>query len=170
MTDIQNTGIPGKSVILNYLSPVNYADSFKMKVPGTYTGSIDDLTRKSFGISPGWVNGLMKLRNAIVSPFGLKAGGEKQKSSAAGMLKRGDKAGIFTVIERTDAEIVMGEQDKHLDFCVSVYLDGESGKRSVTVTTIVKFNNLFGRLYFAIIRPFHRLIVPSVMKYNVGKL
>lgn len=169
MTSIRKVEIPQKSIIRDYLTPIDYADSFKMKIPDEYTDGIDDITLKSFGRTPAWISGLMKLRNAIVSPLGLKTGIQKQKNSP-GILKAGDKAGLFTVIKRTDTEIIMGEQDKHLDFCVSVYLNNENSGRHVTITTVVKFNNWFGRFYFMFVRPLHKIIVPASMKYNLNRL
>jgi hypothetical protein len=36
--------------------------------------------------------------------------------------------------------------------------------RQVTATTLVKTHNWFGRTYLAIIIPFHRLIVPALLR------
>jgi Protein of unknown function (DUF2867) len=41
--------------------------------------------------------------------------------------------------------------------------DTEAGQQ-VTATTLVKTHNVFGRLYLAIILPFHRLIVPAMLR------
>jgi len=34
----------------------------------------------------------------------------------------------------------------------------------VSATTLVKTNNLLGRIYLTIIMPFHRLIVPAMLR------
>jgi len=68
---------------------------------------------------------------------------------------------LFTVVSRNDHEIVMGEEDRHLVFRTSVLITGTSDASFVHVTTIVRFNNIWGRLYFLPVKPFHRLIVAS---------
>jgi hypothetical protein len=41
---------------------------------------------------------------------------------------------------------------------------GTGSERRVTATTLVLTHNLLGRTYLAIILPFHRLIVPSMLR------
>jgi hypothetical protein len=70
------------------------------------------------------------------------------------------------VFHKTDHEIILGEDDKHLDFRVSLYLDEntETNQKQLTISTLVKFNNIFGKLYFMPVLPFHKLIVPTMLK------
>ena len=166
MVKVWQADIPEKSIVLDYLKPIDYSDSFKMKLPDTCYAGIDELSKELFDITPSWVKGLMKLRNILVKPFGLKPGKGKH---SGGDLKPKDRTGLFTVIKKTLNEIVMGEQDKHLDFCVSLYLENEHDGRYITVTTIVKYNNWFGRFYFMFVRPFHKIIVPAGMKHNMER-
>ena len=59
----------------------------------------------------------------------------------------------------------MGENDKHLNFKVSILLEKlEANNKSITISTIVVFNNWFGKLYFFPVKPFHKLIVPIMLK------
>jgi hypothetical protein len=49
------------------------------------------------------------------------------------------------------------------------YLNGKcSSDRRVTATTLVLTHNLLGRVYLAIILPFHRLIVPAMLRQVAG--
>jgi cysteine synthase len=61
---------------------------------------------------------------------------------------------------------VLGFDDKHLDFRVSVTVApaGTAGTL-VTVSTVVKTNNLPGRTYLAAIMPFHRIIVRHLLEH-----
>jgi hypothetical protein len=70
------------------------------------------------------------------------------------------------VFHKTDHEIILGEDDKHLDFRVSLFLDEntETNQKQLTISTLVKFNNIFGKLYFMPVRPLHKLIVPTILK------
>jgi hypothetical protein len=75
---------------------------------------------------------------------------------------------LFKVLEKTDREAVVGEDDKHLDFRVSVHLDPLPGSApyayALTLSTIVLFHNRIGKLYFAVVKPFHQLIVPAMLR------
>ncbi|HJV20387.1 MAG TPA: DUF2867 domain-containing protein, partial [Sediminibacterium sp.] len=61
----------------------------------------------------------------------------------------------------------LGEDDKHLNFRVSLLINRQSDyceNKKIIISTTVKFNNWFGRLYFLLVRPFHKLIVPIMLK------
>jgi len=51
-----------------------------------------------------------------------------------------------------------------LDFRVVVDVVRSGSSQSVTATTLVLTHNWLGRAYLAIILPFHRLIVPSMLR------
>ena len=107
---------------------------------------------------PAWVNALMSLRNRIVEPFGLKAG--LRHSTAAAQ----QHIGIFPVLAESPQEMLLGLDDRHLDFRLAVSVQaGTAGGQQITVTTVVHTHNLLGRVYLAAILPFHRLIARSML-------
>ena len=61
--------------------------------------------------------------------------------------------------------------DKYLpaDYCDSVFrrINPEDGWQEASVTTVVKFNNFLGRLYFIGIWMFHKLLVKSLFRKAV---
>ena len=64
----------------------------------------------------------------------------------------------------------MGLDDRHLDFRVSLRLLPVGGAaESLQLTTTVTFHGRLGRLYFALVRPFHRRIVPAMLRSAVAK-
>lgn len=109
---------------------------------------------------PRWVDALMALRNAIVAPFGLK-------TPSPDAVRRPDHIGIFPVLSETPDRVVAGFNDHHLDFRIVVDVAAGSASRQVTATTLVLTHNLLGRAYLAIILPFHRLVVRSMLKQLV---
>jgi Protein of unknown function (DUF2867) len=111
---------------------------------------------RMLGRSPRWIEKLIALRNALVAPFGLKT--PARKVAAA------DSVGAFPIVSESPGRLVAGFNDKHLDFRLVVDVVAEAGGRRVTATTVVLTHNLFGRTYLAIILPFHRLIVPSMLR------
>ena len=58
----------------------------------------------------------------------------------------------------------MAENDKHLNFRTSVLIDRKEPLSHIYLTTIVKFNNIWGRLYFIPVKPFHRIIIKTLLK------
>jgi hypothetical protein len=107
---------------------------------------------------PGWVGGLLVLRNLAVTPFGLK------REAPAGS----ERIGIFPVVSALPEQVEMGFNDVHLDFRVVVEVSPDGGGQQVTATTFVRTRNRLGRLYLAAVKPFHRMIVPAMLA-QVGR-
>lgn len=85
--------------------------------------------------------------------------------------KPGEQLGLFRVFEKNEKEVIIGEDDKHLNFRVSLLLhDPNALKKELIITTIVQFNNRFGRIYFALIKPFHTAVVRSMVKGIIREL
>jgi hypothetical protein len=137
------------------LPMADFADAFSLDV----TGRIDapEAAKQAVGRMPGWIARLVTLRNLVVAPLGLK-------TSADATAQGGLRIGSFPVVSSTPGRVVLGFDDKHLDFriVVDVSAQAASGQR-VTVTTLVKRHAVFGRIYLAIVMPFHKRIVPAMM-------
>ena len=138
------------------LAGAQFVDAFRIE--------IDDCTldarraaERMMGRSPRWIETLLSLRNILVTPFGLK-------TSGAGLTTPREMIGIFPVISETPDRLIAGFNDKHLDFRVVVDVAAPGNCREVTATTLVKTHNWLGRTYLAIILPFHRLIVPAMLR------
>ena len=113
--------------------------------------------RRAFEHMPAWAKGLMALRNMLVRPFGLKGDPE---AAAAGK----PRVGMFPVISEQPDEIVLGFDDRHLDFRIVVATEAAENQRTaVRLMTLVKRHNLFGRVYLATIMRFHKLIVARTL-------
>lgn len=104
---------------------------------------------------PPWVDALMALRNALVTPLGLKTG--------PGPDDHRDRIGIFPIELSTPDRMVLGFDDRHLDFRLIVDVARAEAAREVTATTLVRLHNLQGRAYLMAIRPFHKLIARSML-------
>ena len=66
----------------------------------------------------------------------------------------------FPLVQQRRDEVILGFDDRHLDFRIVVSLM-ESGR--VTVATYVARHGLAGRAYIAFVAPFHRLIVRQLL-------
>ena len=138
------------------LPAADWADRFTLGLPvGNLTAR--EAARLALEHPPGWVRGLMMMRNALVAPFGLSGAAEKVKTSDT-------EIGGFPVISVSDDRVVLGFDDRHLDFriVIDVMADRPSGQ-TLSVMTLVHRNNLLGRLYLAAVMPFHKLIVRRML-------
>jgi len=89
---------------------------------------------------PGWASALLRLRNTLVRPFGLKTGEAGQP--------------IFPTCHETQDEIILGTDDRHLNFRIGLYR--QDGR--IYMSTWVHPHNLWGRTYLRLVMPFHILI------------
>ena len=124
--------------------PADYSDSVSKRIKPDKPLSPDYIFEQMFCNFPKPVAWLMSLRNAIVKPLGLKGGSGFRE----------------LVSERNEEEFILSKIDKHLDFQVGIYCSKPvDGWQDASVTTVVKFNNFLGRLYFIGIWMFHKLLV-----------
>jgi hypothetical protein len=141
------------------LAGAQFSDAFSIAIDGA---SLDArlAAEKMLGRSPRWIEALTALRDHLVKPFGLKT------SSATKTFA--NTIGIFPVLSETPNRLVAGFNDSHLDFRVVVDVASSGQGQRVTATTLVLTHNLLGRVYLAIILPFHRLVVRSMLRQVAG--
>lgn len=151
--------IPAQASITGLYPRHHLADAYALTLPAGATSNPEQLARFIFAQQPGWVSGLMALRDAAVSLFGLKTA--RRLSSASGT-----RVGIFKLYASTAQEAVLGEDDRHLDFRLSLLClpAGSEGEHRLVLSTVVHCHNLLGRNYIRLIAPFHRLIVRSSLR------
>jgi Protein of unknown function (DUF2867) len=137
------------------LAGAQFSDAFSVTVDGAAFPA-RRAAERMLGRSPRWIRALMALRDTLVTPFGLKT------SPPAGT--HADAIGIFPVLSDTPDRLVAGFNDSHLDFRVVVDVASSSDGQRVTATTLVLTHNLLGRVYLAIILPFHRIIVRAMLR------
>ena len=164
---IKKTIFPQNSMLSKTNS--DYFDCYIGSIEGNVKNiTSDEVGRAFFMSSPKWIEKLMSLRNKTVSVFGLKTS-EKSDYNKENLnifiAEIGQRVGLFKIIEKTENELILGEDDKHLNFKVSLLLDDL--KENLTIITVVNFNNWFGKLYFFIIKPFHKMIVPIMLKGTI---
>jgi len=146
--------IPQGSNLKEYVSFFHYCDSFSGAL--ITSKSIEKIAIDIFSIPP-WVVYLLRVRNFLVKPFGLYIPSKKKQEK--------EKKLPFKEFGHHGSELIMGETDKHLDFWVSVLKKPEC----IVITTVVKFHNVLGRLYFLPVKQFHKLIVRQLLKRFIRK-
>jgi hypothetical protein len=134
-----------------------FSDAFRVAVDGTALDA-RGAAQKMLGHQPRWIATLMALRDYLVTPFGLKTSNPSNRTTPT------DAIGIFPVLSQSPARLVAGFDDRHLDFRVVVDVARSGPGQQVTATTLVLTHNWLGRIYLAIILPFHRLVVRSMLR------
>ncbi|HEV7318435.1 MAG TPA: DUF2867 domain-containing protein [Ensifer sp.] len=143
-----------------HLPNADWADRFELALDGKGMTAAEAAER-SLGRSPRWVRNLLRIRNGAVSIIGLK-------TAAPGPGRLG-LVGAFPVLEKSDDEVVLGLDDKHLDFRIVVDVRaGSAVNQIVGVTTLIRRHNALGRVYLAAVMPFHKMIVPTLLE-GVGR-
>ncbi|GJI93647.1 hypothetical protein RugamoR57_03650 [Duganella caerulea] len=161
---ITAVSIPQESRIAKVYSSMNLADAYSIELPVGASTNAEQLARFMFAHQPAWINGLLAVRDALVAGIGLKT--TKQLESL-GATDKASRVGFFKIYSSTPNEIVLGEDDKHLDFRLSVLCSGGSSptaKGRVTMSTVVHCHNGVGRFYIFLIAPFHRLVVQANLR------
>lgn len=136
--------LPDDSRLHQYFAPGDFLDCYRVACDLEVREAAEIVTA-----FPGWAQMLVKLRNILVLPFGLRGEGPQSE----------DMVGIFPVEHETETEVVAGFDDHHLNFRVSVLRAGQH----IYLATWVHRNNMLGRIYLAAIMPFHVLIVRDAL-------
>jgi hypothetical protein len=156
--------LPSASSIAKAYASTNLADAYSIELPSGASTNPELLARFIFSHQAPWIGSLLAVRDAVVGRFGLKTA--KQLTSL-GAQSETARVSIFKIYAISPTEIVLGEDDKHLDFRLSVLCSSQpspGGKRQLTLSTVVHCHNRLGRLYIFIIAPFHRLVVQSSLR------
>ncbi len=161
---VRQVALPSQSAVATAFESMNLADAFSIRLPPEASIDPDVLARFIFSVQPSWIGALTNVRDAIVAVLGLKTARHLATLSGDATAPR---IGIFRVFGTTETEVVLGENDKHLDFRVSVLCTPGSPPyrdRKLTLSTVVHCHNLLGRTYLSVIAPFHRQVVKASLR------
>ncbi|HMJ16111.1 MAG TPA: DUF2867 domain-containing protein [Polyangiaceae bacterium] len=161
--------VPPSSLVEHSLEPRDYADAFAITLPSDVNVDIDSIARACVDM-PYWVRALMRVRNAVVRRFGLITALPALEETADGPIQPGSRVGIFPLLERTNHELLFGLDDKHLDFRFSLLRRPVSGAEELVATTLVRYKNFWGRLYFMFVKPVHKRVIPAMLRSARHKL
>lgn len=163
--------IPSNSLVLQHL-PVDYTDTFACEVVTDKKLSVNEIMISFWTTMPKWVNVLFKLRNILVKPFGLETGEDKNRTEKLEeMIRTGSGTnGLMSVVDKSDIETVVLLKDTHLSAYMSIHIVEKSELQTVTAITLVRYHNRLGQIYFFFVRPFHKVVVTSMLKSTLKRL
>ena len=125
----------------------------------------------SLGHQPPWMRSLYAVRIGLAKLFRLEmtgmppAGGIRPADVS---FTPGDPLSFFKVVRGEEHHyLLLGIKDNHLAAYLAIIVaDDSAPEREFKVVTLVDFRRKAGRLYYGAIRPFHHLVVRSMI--NAG--
>lgn len=156
MSSARAVPIPSDSTLAPYYVGADLLDAFAIQLPPEASDDLMVLACAGLERPPWWVRVLLRIRDTVMTTVGIKSSSAIGRAAAA----HGPVIGFFPLLSRSATELVLGADDRHLDFRVSVRLHANpSGGRELVVATVVHCHNRLGHVYLAAIAPFHRVIV-----------
>jgi hypothetical protein len=163
-TRVERVAVPVLSAVATAFQSTHLADAFAIALPPDASVEPEVLARFVFAVQPAWIGALIRVRDAIVGRFGLKTARHLATLPRNATVRRID---IFRVFGTSETEVVLGENDRHLDFRVSILCTRATSPATasrLTLTTVVHCHNRLGRAYLAVIAPFHRRVVKASLR------
>jgi hypothetical protein len=154
--------VPSDSALAPLYVGADLLDAFAIHLPAGASDDLEVLARALFERQAGWIRALTWVRDAVMATVGVKS----SRAIGAAAAARGAVIGYFPLLSKSAGELVVGEDDRHLDFRVAILLRAAGG-RELVVVTVVHCHNRLGRTYLAVIAPFHRTILRANLERAV---
>ncbi len=169
---VKAISIPNHSLIKQQASTIDFQDCFTASFEIHKELPLDETVYQCFNsFEQSWVDSLFRLRNQLVKPFGLIAPSDTRNTKPQQKeIKTGGKVAFFDVIERNNEEVLMYINDSHLAAYFSILLSQNGRFKTLYTSTTVEYHNKLGKFYFAIIKPFHKLIMKTMIKNLIQNL
>lgn len=154
---VKKEAVPSDIQVWKALPRIDFSDTFSTT---NHRDSLQEVTLKIFGQTPPFVRFLFVIRNFLVQFIGLKA---TKPTDYNENFRIGGYVGFFRIYQIEQNEIILGVNEPHLNFRVSIFNSHED-RYNIKVTTAVQYNNRKGRMYMFVIKPFHSLVLMGMVK------
>ena len=165
MWRVRKVAFPPESRLHADLPAAYFRDAWETALEDAGLAPVE-IAERALSATPGWVEAMLRLRNALVKPFGVRAVtplGARRPRPAKGW-GPGDRFSIFRICSIDDTELVMGIDDSHLDVRISFLVRRAGEASTYVVSSWVKTHNWVGRVYMWPVAPFHAFIVIGMMR------
>jgi hypothetical protein len=135
--------VPATPLLGDALPRVDWTDAYAVpRRPGTPTDP-QAWADAAFRTPPLWVAVVVGVREALVGLVGIDRGGSSS----------------FDTVRRRADEVLLGTDERHLDFRASVLVEPDR----VVLSTVVQVHNARGRAYSALVRCVHPVVVRAML-------
>jgi len=135
----RGVALPESALLALALPRVDWCDAYAVSFPAAPPGQPRQWADAIFGSAPPWMSVLFGIREVLVRLVGIEPGGSH----------------VFDTVAATDDEVLLGTDHKHLSFRASVLLEPSR----VVLSTVVQVHNRRGRVYSAVVRLLHPIVV-----------
>ncbi|MCP4589579.1 MAG: DUF2867 domain-containing protein [bacterium] len=150
---VRKVGVPQDTQVAGAFQRVDYADAFRIELPRDFAGDIDEVARTvAASMRPSW----------------LKDGSKDREVRPP--LQPGSSVGHWPVFQRSNDEVVLGLERSFIDLRLSILLRDETTHMSVTATTVARYNNWIGVVYFVPVRYGHQIVLADTMRKTKASL
>lgn len=149
---------PRSSVIdRHWIDNAWFKDSYRTRLSRP-EASVIDIFEAVFGHHPQWMKQVLHMRNALAARAGLDV---PPADDIAHFVRKpeyrvGDTIGPWPIFALTDNELVVGRDNSHLDFRLSILKTASGESMDVTISTVCRVHNAFGKVYLLGVIPFHK--------------
>ena len=154
---------PCESTIAAWYSGADSVDSYSIRLVAGRRPGMRSIAEAAFANPPLWYRTLLVIRDGAMSAFGVKSPSQMGREVSPER-----RVGFMPVQEISTDEIVLGGNDRHLDFRLSFLRRRSDDGDQIIATTVVRCHNPMGRVYIRVILPFHHLVVQSMMARLAG--
>ena len=145
----------GTAIEQAMLDHADFRDSHRVRLTRT-DRLVTDLFLAIFGHRPWWMTLALLLRHRFGAAIGLTATPSAELMRVTATPAVGGTIGGWPVFVLNDQELVAGRDNAHLDFRLSILTEHQANGTDLIVSTVCRTHNRFGRIYLAVIAPFHR--------------
>jgi hypothetical protein len=166
LNKIRQVRFPINSLIGISFSPPVYRDAFSVTFYSPKPVEPVEVMKVFFTSMHPVVLFVFLLREGLARIFGLKTSNKKSMTlelrNFSGRV--GESIGLLHVFNKSDNELLTGQDDKIVDFRLSFFSLSHGEETEIMIATCIKAKNPFGKFYSFLIKPFHKLMMPLVLK------
>jgi Protein of unknown function (DUF2867) len=167
---LREVAVPSMSSVCGTLGRIDFSDAYEVQLTQPDL-RVEEAYWAVFGAEPAWVRWLMNLRGHIAVRWGLMHPFSASPTSPDKVpaFQSGVRVGPFTLQSISEQELIVGDDDHHLNFRISALKSERAGQMFLTISTVVEIHNKLGRLYMLVVKPFHRFIAPFMVRRAVSE-
>ncbi|MBL4642470.1 MAG: DUF2867 domain-containing protein [Flavobacteriaceae bacterium] len=154
---VQEITLPDTKGIRTALDKVDFKDAYATT---NHSNNLEEIAKMIFDQNPRWLQTLFKIRGFFGVYLGLK---KHAPADYKDDFKVGGHVKFFKIYSIDPNEIILGANDNHLNFRVSIYNAGTL-KNNIQLSTLVKYHNRTGKIYMQLIAPFHRMVIRYMLQ------
>ncbi|WP_456653174.1 DUF2867 domain-containing protein [Bradyrhizobium lupini] len=142
MTKARAVPMPSNSVLAPLYAGADLLDAFAIQLPAGASDDVEVLARAALERQAWWIRALTRVRDVVMAAVAVKSSRAVGLAAAA----RGPVIGFFPVLSKSATELVVGADDRHLDFRVTIQLRADAANgRELVAGTVVHCHNRLGR-------------------------